>query len=124
MVSISSSTNIRNRTEKFCRKISNWNINNKTILFNQIYELLESELNLIPEKERIGKGVVYISKYIAKEIVSFIKNRLEKDNDYYLEFVSKGFFLEKQRKIIIFVFLYYHFFLNLLLIFRIILRRL
>lgn len=92
MVSISSSKLIRERTRNFCSKISNWEaLDNNIGLFKQIDDYLKEEYDLIPDKERIGKGIVYISKYVAKEMVIFIKNEIEVDKKYFLNFTEKAF---------------------------------
>jgi len=86
MPSISSSTLIRERTRDFCSKINNWNIQkNKHSLFKHIIEHLENEYKIIPEKERIGKGAVYISKYIAREIVQYLKSEIHVSSEYLIE---------------------------------------
>ena len=67
MVSISSSKLIRERTQNFFQKIKNWDLD--TTLFKKISDFLQNEFDIIPEKERIGKGMSYISRYVAKEMV-------------------------------------------------------
>ena len=92
MVSISSSRLIRERTYNFCGKISDWDLNNDNIeLFTQVNDYLKEEYDLIPDKERIGKGMVYISKFVAKEMVLFLKNVVQIDRKYYLSFAEKAF---------------------------------
>jgi len=92
MVSISSSKLIRERTYNFCGKISSWDIKSNNIeLFTQVNDYLKEEYDLIPDKERIGKGMVYISKYVAKEMVLFLKIVVQVNKKYYLNFAEKAF---------------------------------
>lgn len=91
MVSISSSKNIRDRTQIFCRDINNWFFVINSHLFDQINEFLNSEYALIPKIEKIRKGMVFISKYVAKTMVLFIKNNLEKENDFFIKIITQGF---------------------------------
>ncbi len=66
MVSISSKGKITERTMKFLNneKICQTIVLNKNLM--KIESFLEKEYNLIPERERIGKGSVYISKIVAE----------------------------------------------------------
>jgi len=61
------------------------------MLFSNILNHLNSEYAMIPEKERIGKGIVFISRYVAKEIFEYL--RIEKliDVQYILNFTQIAF---------------------------------
>ncbi len=87
MSSISSGSNIKVRTLEFCSKIK---INSPEIFkekrrFSElIAQFIQQEYDLIPSKERIGKGVVYISKHIVKALFQYLgENSLYKIEDYY-----------------------------------------
>jgi len=86
MVSISSGSQIRNRTSEFLKnqsiKLDHQDCQN---LFNQLLNHLNYEYSIIPEKERIGKGHVYIAKYVAKEFFSFLSEKLDYNEDKYLK---------------------------------------
>lgn len=89
MVSISSSRLIRERTRKFCSNIKNWSdIENNVKLFKEINNNLEKEYNIIPEKERLGKGIVYISRYISKEIFQYLIKEIKVDDKYLMSFIQ------------------------------------
>ena len=69
MVSISSSKMIRERARESCNKMQDWNISEEnSTIFKKIDSFLKKEYGTIPEKERIGKGIVYISRHVAKEV--------------------------------------------------------
>ena len=74
MVSISSSTNIRERTLKFCNGISTWRMSED--LFKELNRYLKHEYDIVPKKERVGKGTVFICRNVAKEMVLFLKKEL------------------------------------------------
>jgi len=57
-MSISSAKSIQGRTLEFCKTIENWQIDAK--LFKKISLFLNKEYDMIPEKERIGKGIKFI----------------------------------------------------------------
>ena len=89
MVSISSSRLIRERTRKFCGNINNWSdIENNVKLFKEINNNLVKEYNTIPEKERIGKGIVYISRYVSKEIFQYLIKEIKVDDKYLMSFIQ------------------------------------
>jgi len=88
MVSISSSKLMRERTLKFCQNTKNWDLNNT--LFKKVSAFLQNEYDIIPEKERIGKGMTYISKYAVKEMVQFLKSKKKKDENL-VEFSKEAF---------------------------------
>lgn len=111
MPSISSGTLIRERTLEFCKKINNWNIITKEkTIFKKILEYFQKEYDIIPEKERIGKGAVYISRYIAKEMISFLKNEIKVKKDYYTKFSEEGFSFGEENKNIKFLHFILYFF--------------
>ena len=88
MVSISSSKLIRDRTLKFCQNLKNWDLNN--ILFKKVSAFLQNEYDIIPKKERNGKGMTYISKYAAKEMIQFLKSQIKNDKNI-VEFGKEAF---------------------------------
>jgi len=78
MVSISSAGKIKERTREFCDKIQNWDeILDSYGIFKKIDIHLQNEYDLIPDKERIGKGNVYISRHVAKILYSYLKSKLK-----------------------------------------------
>ena len=92
MVSSSSSTLIRERTREFCKKREDWSFSNaKKLTLKEINSFLKKEYNTIPEKERIGKGIVYISRNVAKEVFLFLKNEHEVEEQYHLDFLRANF---------------------------------
>lgn len=116
MPSISSGTLIRERTLEFCKKINDWNniIEKKNPIFKEILEYFQKEYDIIPEKERIGKGAVYISRYIAKEMISFLKNEIKVKKDYYTKFSEEGFSFKEENKNIKFIHFILYFFAEFL----------
>jgi len=92
MPSISSATLIKNRTIEFYKKVKNWALKeiNSPILA-RIDKFFQDEYNIIPKKERIGKGAAYISSYISKSMVLFIIDKLNHDFDDCLA-LSKNLF--------------------------------
>lgn len=97
MVSISSAGKIKERTREFCAKIKNWDeIFNSYAFFKKIDIHLQNEYDLIPEKERIGKGNVYISRYVVKELYSFLKKKLNMPQSNFIQFTIK--FLEYKKQ--------------------------
>ncbi len=68
MTSVSSASQIRNRTQLYLMKIpENTYIQKPQDIIALFFRQLSMEYDIIPEKERIGKASVYISKYVAKE---------------------------------------------------------
>jgi 3-methyladenine DNA glycosylase AlkC len=89
MGSISSSTEIKERTKRFCKKIDKWKeVINSLEIFELIEKRLQKEYDLIPERERVGKGRVYISRYVAKEFFFYLHNILEMTTKDLLNFTS------------------------------------
>ena len=91
MVSISSSNKIKERTNRFCKEILNWEISNYNLICNKINVFLNKEYEIIPEKERKGKGKVYISRYVSKELFSYLKNEVNIAKVHLLEIISEFF---------------------------------
>ena len=92
MVSISSSTLIRERSRDFCNEIQDWKYSQTNInVLKKINAFLKKEYDIIPEKERIGKGIVYISRHVAKEMFIFLKNERNVDEQYHVDFIKKNF---------------------------------
>ncbi|TFF63470.1 MAG: hypothetical protein EU521_01550 [Promethearchaeota archaeon] len=90
MVSRSSASKIRERTRTFCKTIANWNDFNKdNLVFSELAEHLKKEYDFIPDKERVGKGRVYISRYIAKECYSYLKKEIAMDKKRLFKFSKK-----------------------------------
>ncbi|MBN1802975.1 MAG: hypothetical protein JW891_15810 [Candidatus Lokiarchaeota archaeon] len=72
VVSISSSSAIRKRAKEHCKSINNWDLNNVEDTCKNMEKFIKLEYDLIPEKERLGKGIVYISQHALKEFYSFL----------------------------------------------------
>ena len=76
MVSISSSRFIKERTLEFCTTIKDWKLkDDNSSFFSKIVEVLDKEYAMIPEKERIGKGIVHISRHVSKGIFEYVKDK-------------------------------------------------
>ncbi|MHA1300791.1 MAG: hypothetical protein ACTSO9_15345 [Candidatus Helarchaeota archaeon] len=72
MVSTHSATEISKRAIKFFdREIEFENFGDSQQFLFKRY--LKTEYETIPEKERIGKGLIYISKVVAKALYKFLK---------------------------------------------------
>ena len=69
-MSISSAKLIQKRTLEFCNSIEIREINKE--LFEEIDKFLKKEYDLIPQKERIGKGTKFISNHVAKGIFQYL----------------------------------------------------
>ena len=92
MVSISSSKLIRERTRDFCKKLEDWHhIEKGSLIYEKINNFLQKEYDLIPEKERIGKGAVFISRYISKEMIQFLRQEIKVNTNYFIEFSENAF---------------------------------
>jgi 3-methyladenine DNA glycosylase AlkC len=92
MPSISSATLIKERTLEFCRKVEIWDLNDNSIsILSRIDSFFQNEYNIIPKKERIGKGAVFLSRYISKSMVLYLKEKFNKKFDYFLA-LSKNLF--------------------------------
>lgn len=92
MVSTSSSKLIQDRTKFLCEKTTEWNdLKRLPKIFELIKTHLHTEYNVVPEKERIGKGYVFIGRYVAKEIFQYLKTQIKVNEKYYIEFAEKAF---------------------------------
>ncbi len=92
MVSISSAKLIRERTQDFCGTIINWNlIEINSEIFKKIDHVLKAEYDTIPEKERIGKKIKYISNNVAKGIFQYLNEEKKIDKKFLIQFVEKAF---------------------------------
>ncbi len=99
MGSISSSKNIRERTREFCTAIKSWDTQDEEIkIFEKIDNFIKKEYEIIPEKERIGKGIVYISKYAAKEMVQFMKESSIINAEFFKYFIENAFIYGEKKK--------------------------
>jgi len=101
MSSISSASNIKERTFEFCSKIlidSPENFKETQLFSELIAQFIQQEYDLIPPKERIGKGVVFVSKNIVKAFFKFLQDKsLFCKEDYYLlgkQTFDSGMFLK------------------------------
>ncbi len=88
-LSISSAKSIQERTLTFCDTIGNWQ--NEDTLLEQINVFLNKEYNMIPEKERIGKGIKYISNYVAKGVFQNLINKKRTNIGFIFELIEKTF---------------------------------
>ncbi|MHA1310525.1 MAG: DNA alkylation repair protein [Candidatus Helarchaeota archaeon] len=79
MGSISSKSEIKQRATSYFEKNLDFNQIDK-FQVKSINELLKEEYELIPDKERIGKGRVYLIKIIAKTLYQLIKSKFPKMN--------------------------------------------
>lgn len=96
MPSISSATLIKGRTLEFCKKIESWELKaNSSPILAKVNEFFQKEYALIPEKERIGKGAVYISRYISKVIVLFLREVFKKNLKIFWLFLKIYSILER-----------------------------
>jgi 3-methyladenine DNA glycosylase AlkC len=80
MVSISSASEIKKRANKFFQKeikLDNFDKSTAQIVINHA----RKEYDIIPEKERIGKGMVYITKILAKTLYLYIKKNSSKNKN-------------------------------------------
>ncbi|MFX1507900.1 MAG: hypothetical protein ACFFDC_17575 [Promethearchaeota archaeon] len=73
--SISSKSAIIERTRKFWNENELWQSGGTEQVFNQISRFIAKEYELIPQKERIGKGRVYITKNIAEGCYNLLEDR-------------------------------------------------
>jgi len=92
LVSTHSATEISKRAIKFFdREIEFENFGDSQQFLFKRY--LKTEYETIPEKERIGKGLIYISKVVAKALYKFLKKKhleiFKKSNIGFDEFVLK-----------------------------------
>ncbi|MFX1512481.1 MAG: hypothetical protein ACFFCQ_07840 [Promethearchaeota archaeon] len=88
MVSISSKKAIIERTKAFLEKEELWQATDSEIGFQKISEFLKNEYNIIPEKERIGKGRVYIAKAITEGCFKLLNDKTNLD---FIDYTSRIF---------------------------------
>ncbi|MFX1396348.1 MAG: hypothetical protein ACFFAS_04810 [Promethearchaeota archaeon] len=88
MISISSAKLIRQHVKIFCVSNKNWDFSDMTTLCDKIEEYITKEYEMNPEKERKGKGVIFITKHAVKEFFSFLVNDIKVSNDYFLNFAE------------------------------------
>ena len=88
-MSISSAKSIQERTLDFCKTIGNWQID--ATLFDQINVLLNKEYEIIPEKERIGKGIKFISNHVAKGVFQNLISKKRTNIGFIIDLIEKTF---------------------------------
>ncbi|TFF97964.1 MAG: hypothetical protein EU547_02895 [Promethearchaeota archaeon] len=89
MGSISSASKIKERTRNFCEGITIWDqFKEDQDIFDKLNSYLKREYDIIPENERVGKGRVYISRYVAKECYNYLKNILKFSKEDLLKFAN------------------------------------
>jgi hypothetical protein len=80
--SVSSTSAIQQRFIVFCKSIT---LNpfqdslNSDQIHHKFFEFLHSEYSLIPEKERIGKGAVFITKACSQALITYLSDLLHVD---------------------------------------------
>lgn len=77
--SISSKTAIIERTQKFWSEKKLWQSGHTEHAFKQISGFIGKEYEIIPQKERIGKGRVYITKHIVKGCYNLLEDKASID---------------------------------------------
>ncbi|MFW9987806.1 MAG: DNA alkylation repair protein, partial [Candidatus Odinarchaeota archaeon] len=88
-MSISSAKLIQKRTLEFCYSIKEWELNAR--LFESFNKFLNKEYYLIPDKERIGKGIKYISNHVAKGVFQHLFNKEKINRIFIYEFIEALF---------------------------------
>ena len=88
-MSISSVKLIQRRTLEFCKTINDWQPTGE--LFEKINEILKKEYEMIPEKERIGKGIKFISNHVAKGVFQYQFNKKKANISFIVELVETSF---------------------------------
>ncbi len=88
-MSVSSPKLIRERTNKFCKTIKNWNLD--ADLFEKINDVLTKEYDMIPEKERIGKGIKFISNHVAKSFFQYLSENNKINKNFIFTLVETSF---------------------------------
>jgi len=66
-------------------------MDNNLEIFKKLNDNLQKEDEIIPEKERVGKGSIYISRYVAREIIQFLIKEIKVDKKYLIKFTQKAF---------------------------------
>ncbi|MHA1425412.1 MAG: DNA alkylation repair protein, partial [Candidatus Helarchaeota archaeon] len=74
MVSISSKSEIKKRTQKFL-ELHIQSFKFEKVQLELLKEHLTDEYDLIPDKERVGKGMIYIVKIVAEVLYNHIKQK-------------------------------------------------
>ncbi len=87
-MSISSTKQIQKRALKFCTTIYKWCSTEE--LFDKINEILNTEYRNIPERERIGKGIKFISNHVAKGIFQYLKKGGKTDIKFIIDFIEQS----------------------------------
>jgi len=101
MVSRSSASEISKRAMEFIQGQMNFEPFNP-MQSEALKQYLKQEYDIIPEKERIGKGMVYIAKIVAKNLYNHIKTEVFKIDgkksvsDSFIQFILE--FTEKAGK--------------------------
>ena len=90
MPSISSASQIRQRTSAVMEKIPKESFlqTSQNLIFCLINQI-KHEYSIIPQHERIGKGIIYVCKYIAKEFVSFLVQNFDFNSERFLKLCRK-----------------------------------
>jgi 3-methyladenine DNA glycosylase AlkC len=86
--SISSKSAIIERTQKFWSENKVWQSGEVVQVFNQISRFIAKEYELIPQKERIGKGRVYITKNIVEGCYNLLEDKSSID---FIEYCTNTF---------------------------------
>lgn len=79
MPSISSKKSIRNRVALKLKPSIVKKSNSDEVIHSFLKELMEEEYQIIPEKERIGKGSVFIAKTIGLQCYKWLIRRISQD---------------------------------------------
>lgn len=103
MVSGSSKGIIKQRTIQFAETedlVAHWQT--PTLFSDKLLPFLEQEYNAVPEKERIGKGRVYITRAAVDGLSSYLKSKTAKNVemtlDSFLHFSEQVFSYASERK--------------------------
>ncbi len=83
MTSISSKTTIQERVDQKLKFSSIAQSNSKDEIYEFMKDLMEEEYRLIPKKERIGKGSVYLAKIIGVQCYRWLKERSLQSSDFW-----------------------------------------
>ena len=88
MSSISSKSGIIERTTKYWSEENLWHSGDMEHNFDKISMFLKNEYEIIPKKERIGKGRVFITKSVVERCFNILE---DKTNIDFLEYSKKMF---------------------------------
>jgi 3-methyladenine DNA glycosylase AlkC len=86
--SISSKSGIIERTKKYWSEENLWHSGKLEQNFDKISKFLKNEYNLIPEKERIGKGKVFVIKSVVEGCFQLLEDNYNID---FLKYSNKMF---------------------------------